>query len=266
MIIEKITLKGEEYTISVEYSSGRRTATASLDGKNIRIRIPSSWKQGEQDRIRENLKNRIIKRIMKGYYGDRSMKEIEFSKGEYSILGKKFILDISENEKKLKGKYASDWNSGETTILISGNKQELEQSRERINSFMRRIVSSMLLSEIEKKTRELNSRYFNCKLNSVRLKDNSSNWGSYSCRGGMNLNFRLVFAPPEILEYVVIHELAHSREKRHNKRFWNLVEKAIPDHRERRKWLRKNAASLFPEKCKSAFQEFEAGVQFKSES
>lgn len=78
----------------------------------------------------------------------------------------------------------------------------------------------------------------------VFVKDQRTLWGSCSGRKNLNFNWRLAAAPPEALDYVVIHELCHLREMNHSKRFWALVSAACPDYKARRRWLRDNCALL----------------------
>lgn len=79
----------------------------------------------------------------------------------------------------------------------------------------------------------------------VRVKNQRTLWGSCSPSGDLNFNWRLTLAPPEVLDYVVIHELAHRLEMNHSRRFWAHVERLCPEHRERRRWLRRNSKLLF---------------------
>ncbi|MEP7379393.1 MAG: SprT family zinc-dependent metalloprotease [Chloroflexota bacterium] len=72
----------------------------------------------------------------------------------------------------------------------------------------------------------------------LQIRDQKSRWGSASRRGGLSFSWRLILAPVDILDYVVVHELAHLRHGGHGKRFWSLVEKHYGDHRAARKWLR----------------------------
>ena len=58
--------------------------------------------------------------------------------------------------------------------------------------------------------------------------------------GNLNFHWKLVLMPPAILDYVVVHELAHRKEMNHSSRFWAEVEKILPDYRERRKWLKEH--------------------------
>lgn len=71
-----------------------------------------------------------------------------------------------------------------------------------------------------------------------------SRWGSCSRSGSINFSWRLLMCPPEIIDYVVIHELAHLKELSHSPRFWSVVEQMCPDYRRRRQWLRRNTACL----------------------
>ncbi len=72
----------------------------------------------------------------------------------------------------------------------------------------------------------------------IFLRDQRTRWGSCSRRGNISLNWRLVMAPPGVLSYVVIHELAHLREHNHGPRFWAIVESFCPEFHQHRKWLR----------------------------
>lgn len=74
--------------------------------------------------------------------------------------------------------------------------------------------------------------------NRIAIRDQKTRWGSCSGKGNLNFNWKLILMPPEILDYVVVHELAHRIEMNHSARFWAQVETILPDYRERRKWLK----------------------------
>lgn len=78
----------------------------------------------------------------------------------------------------------------------------------------------------------------------ITIRDQKTRWGSCSARGNLNFNWRLILAPEEVLDYVVIHELAHRREMNHSERFWREVEQYCPDYRDRKKWLREHGTML----------------------
>lgn len=68
--------------------------------------------------------------------------------------------------------------------------------------------------------------------------------GSYSAKGNLNFNCLLMKAPPEVLDYVVVHELCHRLEMNHSPRFWAQVERVLPDYKVSRKWLREHGNEL----------------------
>ena len=70
------------------------------------------------------------------------------------------------------------------------------------------------------------------------VKDQKTRWGSCSAKGNVNFNYQLAFLPDELLDYVVIHELAHRRHMNHSRAFWAEVEKYCPDYLERREQLK----------------------------
>lgn len=72
----------------------------------------------------------------------------------------------------------------------------------------------------------------------LTIRDTRSRWGSCSSRAGVSLSWRLVMAPPEIADYVVVHELAHLREMSHSPAFWEIVRSVIPGYESSRAWLR----------------------------
>ena len=72
----------------------------------------------------------------------------------------------------------------------------------------------------------------------VTVKDQKTRWGSCSAKGNVNFNYQLAFLPDELLDYVVIHELAHRRHMDHSRAFWAEVEKYCPDYLERREQLK----------------------------
>lgn len=78
----------------------------------------------------------------------------------------------------------------------------------------------------------------------ISIRDQKTRWGSCSTKGNLNFNYRLMLAPPKVLDYVVIHELCHRKEMNHSPKFWAHVESVMPDYKEYRKWLKKNGNSL----------------------
>ncbi len=85
----------------------------------------------------------------------------------------------------------------------------------------------------------------------ITVRTQRSRWGSCSAQGNLSFNALLLLTPPEVLDYVVVHELCHRKEMNHSPRFWAEVERLVPDWKAQRLWLRRNGGALMarlPEK------------------
>ena len=80
--------------------------------------------------------------------------------------------------------------------------------------------------------------------NRITIRNQRTRWGSCSSKGNLNFNCLLSLVPERVMEYVVVHELAHLIEMNHSKRFWKIVEEIIPDYKEQKRWLKENGDGL----------------------
>ena len=78
----------------------------------------------------------------------------------------------------------------------------------------------------------------------ISVRSQHTKWGSCTAKGNLNFNCLLLLAPPEVLDYVVVHELCHRLEMNHSPRFWAQVKRVLPEYEQARRWLRLNGASL----------------------
>lgn len=79
---------------------------------------------------------------------------------------------------------------------------------------------------------------------SISIRDQKTRWGSCSSRGTLSYNYRLIFAPPKVLDYVVVHELCHLTYLNHSKDFWNKVASVMPDYKIYKNWLKEHGHEL----------------------
>jgi predicted metal-dependent hydrolase len=75
---------------------------------------------------------------------------------------------------------------------------------------------------------------------SIRITSAQTRWGSCSGENNLAFSFRLIMAPPAVIDYVIVHELMHIKEKSHSSRFWKLIETTMPEYKRHRHWLKEN--------------------------
>ena len=78
----------------------------------------------------------------------------------------------------------------------------------------------------------------------ISIRSQRSRWGSCSMHGNLNFNCLLMLAPEEVLDYVIVHELCHLKQMNHSPKFWDEVEKIMPDYRQAKQWLKETGESL----------------------
>lgn len=83
---------------------------------------------------------------------------------------------------------------------------------------------------------------------SITIRDQKSRWGSCSSRGTLSFNYRLIFAPIKVLDYVIVHELCHLTHMNHSKNFWNMVASVMPEYKIYQNWLKDHGQELTLEK------------------
>lgn len=213
--------------------SKRKTMVISVDesGKVI-VRSPHNIRQ---ELILDRVKGKA------GWIADKLDKitmpeEKEYADGElFMYLGRNYVLQLCWDKSATKPEVAMQKDtllvrtSTEDKVIIK-NAIELwyknkarELIRERINHYQPAIKISP---------------------NRVTVKNQKKRWGSCSSKGNLNFNWRIMMAPLEIVDYIVVHEMCHLIHLNHSREYWQLVAAILPDYKKRRQWLKKNGAML----------------------
>ncbi|MBI2462795.1 MAG: M48 family metallopeptidase [Candidatus Spechtbacteria bacterium] len=89
------------------------------------------------------------------------------------------------------------------------------------------------------------AQQYACKYNRISIKDQKTCWGSCSQKANLNFNYKIIFLPENIQNYIVVHELCHLKQLNHSKIFWSLVAQTISNYKEIKKELRKTGVSFY---------------------
>jgi len=119
------------------------------------------------------------------------------------------------------------------TLLVHGSIEDAAACRNALKKWLTQRAKVTLVPWLRRVSEETGLRY-----SSVTIRQQKTRWGSCSSRGSISLNARLLFLPPELVNYVLVHELCHTRHLNHSARFWRLVESYLPDYRQSDRQLR----------------------------
>jgi predicted metal-dependent hydrolase len=215
----------------------RRGARYSVIKDGVNMRIPFILTRAEEDEQFELLKKWLLKVKAKRTTFLERFEAKNYKTGDILTVGsRQYLLDIYIEDRK---SHAAKLQN--KTITFRLGKDSSEESRQKaITELISKVVSNDFLPEISRRIHEWNKIFFGKKINSIRMKHNHSNWGSCSRDGNITLSSRLLFAPDDVIDYVIVHELSHLIEMNHSDRFWKVVSDVMPNYEEKEKWLSKN--------------------------
>ena len=116
------------------------------------------------------------------------------------------------------------------------------------NNMHKRIIKKWIIDQIlfySKHLVEGVSKSLRLNIKAIKISNSFNYWGSCNSAGVIHLNWRLIFAPTKVLEYIIVHELCHLKEFNHTKNFWLLVKRFCPDYKNQILWLKKNDSYLY---------------------
>lgn len=145
------------------------------------------------------------------------------------ILGKAYVIQHSQS---LRGITRIEGNH----LIVSGLAEHVER---KIKQFLIKSAKEEIAS-----CARINAKSLGVSFSRITVRDTTTRWGSCSRSGNLSFSWRLVMAPRMVLEYVVVHELAHLREMNHSKRFWNIVASIFPGYQHARNWLKTHGGDL----------------------
>jgi predicted metal-dependent hydrolase len=207
--------------------SGRRTVSLIINKEGeLVVRAPKRVPEYEIQRMVESRRGWILKHLEKAALKKPTTKQY-INGQKFWYLGKEYELKILEG-------YRSRIEFINNTFYIS--KSNLHKGKSFFEKWYRNQAKDVISSRAVFYSGLMKTEY-----KSLKITGANTRWGSCSALGNINFSYRLVMAPISVVDYVVVHELAHLQHRNHSKSFWELVGKFYPNFKEARKWLNQNS-------------------------
>jgi hypothetical protein len=218
----------------IEYEV-RRSADASepridVDIQGVTVVVPASADICPSTLLKENAAWVVDKHRNYEAYREQ-VPDRTFEAGEYFLyLGRDRELIIESRQK-----HGVD----EGSIRLRKSAVEQSSVKQVLENFYRSRAREYLTERTDHYAERMGVGY-----ESLELRNQRTRWGSCSTGGTISLNWRLIMAPPDVVDYLVVHELAHLTEQHHGREFWQLVAEHCPQYKENAKWLEQNSVRL----------------------
>jgi predicted metal-dependent hydrolase len=201
------------------------------DDGSLVVRAPLGASEAQIERIVQQRSDWIKKKQELVRHRNQQLPARKFAGGEILLfLGHPYRISIATNQ---------------AIPLVVTTKQfrlaadSLPHAREMITRFYLKQASLIIPQRVAYFAQRNRLKY-----KAVRISDARTRWGSCSSKGSLSFTWRLVMAPPKVIDYVVVHELAHLLERNHAKAFWQKVEAMMPDYLQHKRWLKENGHLL----------------------
>lgn len=220
----------------------RNSSRVSLGKNEVIVRLPKHISIADKEKTVSQFLTWAKKQIDDKKYYQVHQNNIEYYQNrELRIWNKPFKIEI---EYIIHGRNKLSYR-GDNILKIYLNNQLTESKMKlEIQRFLLRFTEKYFLQELLKRTLYWNDYYFKEKIEKVDIKHTISRWGSCSSSGKISFSTKLLLLPQNIIDYVIVHELAHLKEMNHSPKFWKHVENAMPDYRTHRKWLQQHGSKI----------------------
>jgi len=227
---QEIDLLGNSVEYVVRHSSDATEPRIDVDIHGVTVVIPEDEDIQPTELLKENAAWVVDKQRSYDTYREQ-LPNREFEAGEwFPYLGADRELVIEPRQ---------EHTVTENAIRLRQSAVEQSTVKQVLENFYRSQAREHLTKRTDHYAKRMGVDY-----EKLELRNQRTRWGSCSTGGTISLNWRLIMAPPDVVDYLVVHELAHLTEQHHGSEFWKFVGDYIPDYKEKAEWLEKNSAKL----------------------
>jgi predicted metal-dependent hydrolase len=218
-----LDLAGSAIRIDVRTSKRARRLRLVSGINGVQAIVPADYRAEELESFVSAKRDWIIKTSR--YYSRLRERCGAYEPGTIYLLGNKYRFHV------VKDRHQSAVVS-QAMKVITFHVADRRKSKQEMQEWYRKQTGMIIAERLPALAGRLNLKY-----NKVSIKSQRSRWASCSKRGNLNFNLLLAAAPPEVVDYIVIHELMHLIELDHSSRFWQLVKEVDPDYKKHKEWL-----------------------------
>jgi len=224
---------GSDIIIDIKRSIKLKSISINVDKKNVNINVPLFLSQKSIEQLIYKKLSWIKKQLLIQTKTQLFVRKEYVNNEVFLYLGRNYKLKILINKK-----YSVNI---EDNCLVINVKNKLNISK--IKKITKEWFHERSCVYLKKQTYYF-AKKNDLNINSIKVKEYKARWGSCSNNGDISFNWRLIMAPPKIIEYVIIHELMHLKEYNHSKKYWEYVKFLYPDIKDAKEWLMYNGQTL----------------------
>ena len=206
----------------------RLTLRIDTGGRGLRITVPPGVARGEVERFLDRHQGWLETKLAN--VPDRPQVRPGVK------LPVRGVPHLIVHEPAKRGTVTLDIQDGQPVIVVHGDRRHLGR---RLSDFLKREAKRDIEPLVGRHTASVGRA-----AKAVRFKDTSSRWGSCTSDGNLSFSWRIMMAPPTVIDYLVAHEVAHLKEMNHGPKFWKLCKELCPRTEEARAWLKRNGSAL----------------------
>ena len=211
----------------IEYSfirSRRKTIMIQIRNGEVFVRAPINIPKRDIDSFVSSKEKWITDKLAISFEQQRCRESFQLNYGDKTLLlgVGRYITEKGGNRAGFDG-----------NVFYMPSSLTSEQIKDHCIRIYRRVAKAHLHERVSHYSKLMNASPLKLRINGAKTR-----WGSCSSKKNINFSWRLIMADSDVIDYVVVHELAHLTEMNHSERFWTIVERVLPDYRQRKKRLR----------------------------
>lgn len=229
-MIQTHTYLGETIRVEIKYKN-RTSFAMSIDSYgNVEVQAPKGTPDDRVHQLLEKNWNLIQQKLTEMNERLQGPEKKVYEYGEsFLYLGKTFPIQINV-----------DVNTMQDHVVFEDEKLQIyvkQHDAEKIQQALKRFYYKECKALVEKSI-SVYQYNFKTKPSSIKINDSKTTWGTCDTNRRLTFNWRLAMAPQEVIDYVVVHEMCHMVHLNHDRSFWRLVGKIMPDYKEKEDWLK----------------------------